>query len=89
MALFKDKILVVIGLNSLENLQDVGGGGGVEGPGSESIPASSARLNFRQRVPSTKTLIDQITGKNVLEKADDICKKAKNIHDDLRFVEMQ
>ncbi len=87
MALFKDKILVVIGLNSLENLQDVGGGGGVEGPGSESIPAFLGEIEFPGKEFIDKDIIDQITGKNVLEKADDICKKAKNIHDDLRFVE--
>lgn len=87
MALFKDKILVVIGLNSLENMQDVGGGGGGDGPGGESIPAVPGVIEGSGKELINKDKAYQLTGKNVLKKAEDIRKKTKNIHDDLKFVE--
>lgn len=87
MALFKDKILVVIGLNSLENMQDVGGGGGVDGPGGVSIPDVPSVVEVAGKKSINKDKGFQLTGKNVLKKAGDIRKKAQNIQDDLKFVE--
>jgi murein DD-endopeptidase MepM/ murein hydrolase activator NlpD len=87
MTLFKDKILVVIGLNSLEDLQDVGSGGGGENPGGESIPASPGVVEVPGQDIIKKAKANQLTGKNVLIKAKAIRKKAKNIHDELKFVE--
>lgn len=87
MALFKDKILVVIGLNSLENMQDVGGGGGVDGPGGVSIPSVPSVVEAAGKKSINKAMGFQLTGKNVLKKAEDIRKKAQNIQDDLKFVE--
>jgi murein DD-endopeptidase MepM/ murein hydrolase activator NlpD len=87
LAVFKDKILVVIGLNSLENMQDVGGGGGGDGPGGDSIPAVPSVVEVPGKKLINKDKRYQLTGKNVLKKAEDIRKKAKNIHDELKFVE--
>lgn len=87
MAVFKDKILVVIGLNSLENMQDIGSGGGGDSPGIESIPASPSLVEFPGKDLINKDKSSQLTGKNVLKKAKDIRKKAKNIYDELKFVE--
>lgn len=86
-AVFKDKILVVIGLNSLESLEGPGIGG--YSPGGELVPAvpvpNVATTPSKELVNKDKEY--QITGKNVLKKAADILKKANNIHNDLRFVE--
>jgi murein DD-endopeptidase MepM/ murein hydrolase activator NlpD len=88
MAVFKDKILVVIGLNSLENMQDIGeGGGGGDGPGGDSIPASPSGVEVPNKELINKDKAVQLTGKNVLKKAEDIRKKAKKIHIELKFVE--
>lgn len=87
MAVFKDKILVVIGLNSLEDLQDVGGGGGGEGSGGESIPTSPGLTKIPGSELINQNKADHFSGKNVLKKAEKIRKKAKNIHDELKFVE--
>ncbi len=84
-AVFKDKILVVIGLNSLENMEGPGIGG--DFPGGESIPAVPAVVAAPGKELVNKDKGYPITGKNVLKKAEDILQKANNIHNDLKFVE--
>jgi murein DD-endopeptidase MepM/ murein hydrolase activator NlpD len=85
MAVFKNKILVVIGLNSLENLQDLGIGG--DGPGGDSIPGVPSLVEVAGEELINNEKVIQLTGKNILKKAEEIRKKAKNIHDELKFVE--
>jgi murein DD-endopeptidase MepM/ murein hydrolase activator NlpD len=87
MAFFKDKILVVIGMNSLEPMQDLGRGGGVDGPGGEPIPGVPGVVEVPGKELIEKSKGHQLTGKNVLKKAEDIRKEAKNIHKDFIFVE--
>ncbi|MGD2092957.1 MAG: M23 family metallopeptidase [Candidatus Aminicenantes bacterium] len=87
MALFKDKILVVIGLNSLENMKDVGSGGGGDEPDSGSIPAVPGVVEVPGKELNNQHQADQLMGKNVLKKSEDILKKTNHIHNDLKFVE--
>ena len=87
MAVFKDKILVVIGLNSLENMQDIGSGGGGDSPGIESIPASPSVVEVPGKDLINKDKASQLMGENILKKSKDIRKKAKDIHNELKFVE--
>jgi murein DD-endopeptidase MepM/ murein hydrolase activator NlpD len=87
MAVFKDKILVAIGVNSLEPMQDLGGGGGGDGPGSGPVPGVSIKGKKTDGEVIDKSTAPELTGKNVLKKAQDICKKAKKILKRLKFVE--
>jgi len=84
-AVFKDKILVVIGLNSLETMEGPGIGG--YSPGGESMAGVPNVVTTPGKESVSKDIGTQITRSNVLKKAENILNKANNIHNDLKFVE--
>jgi murein DD-endopeptidase MepM/ murein hydrolase activator NlpD len=84
-AVFKDKILVVIGLNSLESMKGPGSGG--YSPGGESLTGVPGAAAVPAKESVTKDKGYQITSKNVLKKTEEILTKANDIDKDLKFVE--
>jgi len=89
MAVYKEKILVAMGLTSPDALKEVGMGGGYSGsgvitniPGSTDVP-NSATTNQEQSQPQP-----QVQNKeNLLKSAGEINKEAQKIQSTLKFVE--
>jgi murein DD-endopeptidase MepM/ murein hydrolase activator NlpD len=84
MAVFKNRILIVIGYNSPWEMKDMGiGGGGESIELNTDVPVNSSG---RELVDEKREVLEPI-GKILLKKSELVRKKARNIHEDLKFVE--
>jgi murein DD-endopeptidase MepM/ murein hydrolase activator NlpD len=85
MAVFKDRILIVIGYDSPQPLTDLGYGG--DSSSAESITGVPVEVKVTVKKLISKEKGNEPTGKKLLKKAEDILNKAKKTHDELKSVE--
>ena len=90
MAVFKDRILVAMGLTSPEALELVGSGGGIEGEGG-NVSITDANVPGSMEIPGSEVIIKGTETKpgseNIVKKAEDLRTEAQTILQKLKFVE--